>query len=371
VDASDCPAGGLNSGLTWPTACGLERASSEMIKWQNQFDEYIWLASKDYGIPPKVLKSLIELESQFWPGNSRFYLDEIGLGQINQLGVDVLLRRDPFLYQETCSKVLSDCSEPYVRLGPEEQALIRGAVVKSVDASCPTCAYGVDLDKAKNSIALIANLLRANCQQVDTILGADISDATYDDLWRFTLGTYHSGVSCFQTAVTETRDNNKPITWENLKNELKCGRGPDYVNGLMDNLFVFDQYLDQGLDVGSVTVVPTIVPTQTPIPTPTVYVSSSIVKVRVYIDRNGNGTPEQNEWLDGVSVQLRTTSNELLETRTANGFAMFDMRGYAPGLGIDVSLPGLYRSENFILPEQGEVVITFRFDQPVLPTILP
>ena len=371
VDASDCPVGGLNSGLTWPTACGLERASSEMIKWQNQFDEYIWLASKDYGIPPKVLKSLIELESQFWPGNSRFYLDEIGLGQINQLGVDVLLRRDPFLYQEICSQVLSDCSEPYVRLKTEDQALIRGAVVKSVDASCPTCAYGVDLDKAKNSIALVANLLRANCQQVDTILGADISDASYDDLWRFTFGTYHSGVSCFQTAVTETRDNGKPITWENLQNELKCGRGPDYVDGLMDNLFVFDQYLDQGLNVDAIRVLPTIIPTQTPIPTPTVYVSSSIVKVRVYIDRNGNLTPEQNEWLDGVSIQLRTTSNQLLETRTASGVAMFDMHGYAPGLGIDVSLPGLYRSENFILPEQGEVMITFRFDQPALPTILP
>ena len=143
------------------------------------------------------------------------------------------------------------------------------------------------------------------------------------------------------------------------------------MNGLMDNLFVFDRYLDQGLNVEDITVVPTIVPTQTPIPTPTVYVSSSIVKVRVYIDRNGNGIPEQNEWLDGVSVQLRTTNNELLETRTANGFAMFDMHGYDPGLGIDVSLPGLYRSENFILPEQGEVVITFRFDQPALPTILP
>jgi hypothetical protein len=47
------------------------------------------------------------------------------------------------------------------------------------------------------------------------------------------------------------------------------------------------------------------------------------------------------------------------------------MTGYPPGIGIDVSLPGLYRSEDFTLPQQGEVVITFKFDQPTLPTIIP
>jgi hypothetical protein len=104
VETNDCPAGGLSLSLDWPTACGLERASTAMIAWQNQFDEHIWLASRDQGIPPKVLKTLIEIESQFWPGNSRFYIDEIGLGQINQLGLDVLLRQDPYLISKGLSK---------------------------------------------------------------------------------------------------------------------------------------------------------------------------------------------------------------------------------------------------------------------------
>jgi hypothetical protein len=47
------------------------------------------------------------------------------------------------------------------------------------------------------------------------------------------------------------------------------------------------------------------------------------------------------------------------------------MSGYQPGIGINVSLPGLFRSENLVLPAQGDVTITFKFDQPVLPTILP
>jgi hypothetical protein len=164
VDTSSCEYGGLSIGLDWPTGCGLETASSTMIEWQNQFDDYIWLASKNQGIPPKVLKTLFEVESQFWPGNSRFYLDEFGLGQINQLGVDVLLRNDPSIYQRVCPTVLADCAIPYVSLEPSQQALIRGAVVQSVDATCPTCEYGLDLDKAKDSVS-IASLLRLTARR--------------------------------------------------------------------------------------------------------------------------------------------------------------------------------------------------------------
>ena len=395
VDASDCPAGGLSVGLDWPTACGLEKATSAMIEWQNQYDDYIWLSSRDYGIPPKILKSLIEYESQFWPGNSRFYLDEFGLGQINQLGVDVLLRRDPVLYQKICSGVLTNCSVPYVSLDPSQQALIRGALVSSVDATCPSCEYGLDLDKAKNSISLIANLFQANCQQVKNILSvpykpdedADAATATavvatvaaggtrpgadYEDYWRFTFLAYHSGISCFQSSVKETRDAGLPVTWENLQENLTCKGGQDYVNGVFDNLVSFDSYLYQPGDSVEVIVAPTIVPTRTPIPTPTVFISTALVRVRVYIDRNANGTPEPDEWIDGMSVLLTTSARDELNLRTQNGIAVFDMNGYRPGLGITVSLPGLYRSESFTLPQQGEVEITFKFDQPALPTIIP
>ncbi len=112
-----------NIGLDWPTTCGLEKASSAMIEWQDWFDEYIWFSGKYHGIPPKILKTLIEAELEFWPGNSRFYVDEIGLGQINQLGVDVLLRRDPSLYKDMCPTVLSDCALPYLSLDASQQAL--------------------------------------------------------------------------------------------------------------------------------------------------------------------------------------------------------------------------------------------------------
>ena len=395
VDASDCPAGGLSVGLDWPTACGLERATSKMIEWQNQYDDYIWLVSRDNGIPPKIMKTLLEVESQFWPGNQRFYVDEYGLGQVNQLGIDVLLRRDPVLYLKFCSLVLSNCTTPYVSLEPTQQAMIRGAVVSSMDAICQDCANGLDLNEAKESVLLIGKLLEANCEQVQAILnqaippdpdadaatataavatvaaGGSTGGTTYEDLWRFTLSSYHNGSSCLQDAIQTVRKAKLAVTWENVSEELRCRGGADYVDGFMNTLFSFDLYLFEPSDADILITQATIVSTRTPVPTPTVFISSAQVRVQVFMDRNGNNTPEEGEWIDSMTVLLTTSTNQQITKRTQNGIAIFDMSGYTPGIGITVSLPGLYRSESFALPEQGEVTVTFMFEQPPLPTVLP
>lgn len=395
VDASDCPAGGLSLGLDWPTGCGLERANSKMIEWQNQYDDYIWLVSRDDGIPPKILKTLLEIESQFWPGNQRFYMDEIGLGQVNQLGMDVLLRRDPALYLQYCSAVLSDCTRPYLSLEPAQQAMIRGAVVSTMNATCSTCPNGIDLSKAKESVLLIGKLLEANCQQVEAILnqvirpdpdadaatataavstivaGGSTGNTTYEDLWRFTLSSYHNGSSCLQDAIQTVRKAKLPVTWENVSEQLTCRGGADYVDGFMNNLASFDLNLYEPSDADILITQATFVSTRTPVPTPTVFISSAQVRVQVFMDRNANNTPDDGEWIDAMTVLLTTAANEQITQRTQNGIAVFDMSGFTPGIGITVSLPGLYRSESFELPEQGEVTVTFMFEQPPLPTVLP
>jgi hypothetical protein len=395
VDAHDCPAGGLNLSLNWPTACGLEKASSKMIEWQNQFDDHIWLASKNQGVPPKILKTLFEIESQFWPGNARFYLDEFGLGQLNQLGVDVLLRRDPTLFQQACQGVLSDCATSYLSLNPQQQAMIRGAVVKLVDASCADCQYGFDLNRAKESVALFARLLVANCQQVDTIINsvivpdtdADAATATaavatiaaggntdstsYDDLWRFTFLSYHSGLNCFREALVATKKAKQPVNWENIAKRLKCKGAENYVDGFMNNLASFDFYLLDTTQANVTLVAPTIIPTRTAIPTPTVYISNATVKVQVYIDRNGNNSPDEGEWVNAMTVLVETSTNQQITKRTENGIAIFDMSGFTPGISVNVSLPGLYRNQRFDLPQTGEVTVTFKFEQPPLPTTIP
>jgi hypothetical protein len=102
-----------------------------------------------------------------------------------------------------------------------------------------------------------------------------------------------------------------------------------------------------------------------------VYISSARIVVRVYVDRNANGTPDEGEWIDAMTVRVTVSNTEEITQRTQNGVAIFDMAGYPPNSGIDVSLPGLYRNQTFLLPEEGDVEVVFKFDQPVLPTSLP
>jgi hypothetical protein len=238
-------------------------------------------------------------------------------------------------------------------------------------------------------------VFKANCQQVDHILslavvpdpdadeatataaaatlaaGGDTDTTSYEDFWRFTFLSYHSGQNCLYEAIRDTRRDDLPITWANVEERIECRGGADYVNAFMNNLQAFDFYrLDTG-ESSAVIGAPTFVPTRTAIPTPTVFVSNATVRVQVFMDRNGNAAPDQGEWIDAMTVLLETSTNQQITQRTQNGIAIFDMSGFTPGIGINVSLPGLYRNERFQLPQEGEVVVTFMFEQPPLPTSIP
>jgi hypothetical protein len=371
VDAGDCAGGGVDSTSDYATTCGVERAKAEMVRWQNRYDFTIWSTSLDVGIPPRILKSLIEYESQYWPSNQRFYLDEIGLGQINQLGVDVLLRENPDFYRRICPTVVSDCSLPYTSLEPAAQALVRGAVMNSIDAVCPSCEYGLNLEKASQSIPLIAQLLRANCQMVDYLGLSEKPLVEYDDMWKFTLAAYHSGYSCVRDAVLETRKNKEPEDWESVSQNIACKGTKRYVDGFWGTLLSFDSYLLDAGSVGFVQVAPTFIPTPTPIRLPTEIPSNAKVWVRVYMDVNGNGLPEANEALDGITVELLMRNGIMLSGTTLNGEVTFDMTGYPPNMDAIVSLPGLYREQGFSLPKDGVVQVDFVFTPPDLPKEIP
>jgi hypothetical protein len=375
VDVQGCPAGGLSLGLDWPTGCGLERARNAMIEWQNQYDEYIWLASKDIGIPPKILKSLLEVESQFWPGNGRFFVDEVGLGQVNQLGVDVLLRRDPGLYQQVCSTVLDDCQMPYSLMSSQNQALIRGAFVSSQNSLCPTCQHGLDLNAAKQSISFVAQVLHANCETVKIIADANRSSDYFDDLedpysdfWKFTLLSYHSGISCFESAVKAT-PKNVPMDWENLSENINCKGGKSYVDGVWGNLLSFDtyRYTPSGQEITLVTPVFAATPT----PFPTAVLSTAQVVVQAFLDKNQDGIFEESEGLNNITVLLQSVDGTEVTGRTVNGQAVLNLADFPIGSEVTVSLPEYFRTETITVPAQGLVPVTFIFLQPTLPTAIP
>src|SRR5258706_16154741 len=107
-------------------------------------------------------------------------------------------------------------------------------------------------------------------------------------MWRFTLASYHSGVSCFQQAVLATKKERLPVTWENVSNNMSCKGGEGYVKGFMENLFAVDHNLYEPGNLLAVIAAPTFVPTPTPVRTPPVFVSDAKIIVAVYMARNGN-----------------------------------------------------------------------------------
>jgi hypothetical protein len=371
VNTKDCPAGGLSQDMDWPNACGLQRANDQMIVWQNQFDDAIWTAANDQGIPPKIIKTLIEVESQFWPGNERYYVDEFGLGQVNQLGVDVLLRNDYNLYQRVCPTVVSNCLRPYISLSAPEQALVRGAVMASMNANCTTCAYGIDLTKASQSIRFVAQMLRANCEQAKAVVQSRSALPDYESYWKFTLLSYHSGVSCLAQAIKNTKLAGDPVDWDHVGPQISCPGGRKYVDNFWANLGLFDSYRYSSGSSPIVQHAPVFSPTNTPLPSPTPVISSAQVVVTVYVDSNGDGTPEPGEGLDGIPVQLVFPDGKILAATTRAGQASFDLSGTVTGTQITATLPNLYRNYRFYLPQSGTVPIVFTFAQPTLPGKLP
>lgn len=360
VDTSSCPNGGwLGSG---PNDCALELIRPQMEAWQNQFDLSIWNSGRDKGIPPIVLKSLIEVESQFWPITQRLFLDEIGLAQINQLGIDVLLRTDAEFYQKTCSTALMKCDIPYSHQTGINQQILRGSIAASLDASCPTCVNGISLDKASNSIPLISKVLYGNCTQTNNLLNAYGLKANYEDAWKITMVSYHSGVGCLQgafDAFDEKYPDRKEITWENVSNGLACPGAVPYVDKIFTSLVTFDQFRKTEYDLK-------LYQTSDDIKSETAsFTSTAKVTVRIFIDKNNDGQQQPDEAVNDIKVDMLLSNGEIISKYSENGQVTFDLTGKTTGLTAKFTLPGLYRSATIIIPASGDVPVTFVFIAPV------
>ena len=225
VDASSCPSGGLLSN-GYADNCGMEVAMPEVIVWQNQFDDQIMLAANEVKVPAQLLKNVFAQESQFWPGVFK-EPQEFGLGQITDNGADALLLWNPSFYNQFCPLVLTaeECSVGYLKLAPENQAILRGALATSADADCATCEFGIDLTSTDTSINLVAHTMLANCEQVAQIvynatgkIAGTIS--TYEELWKFTIANYHVGPGCLSYAMYTNFAAKTPMDWEHVSAHL-------------------------------------------------------------------------------------------------------------------------------------------------------
>ncbi len=239
ADVSRCPDGGFlpNGQLS---QCGLREARPAVTAWQNRFDAIIFEVALETGVPAQLLKNLFSRESQFWPGvyTAR---PEVGLGQMTENGADTALLWNPSFYEQFCPLVLSldTCAGGYAHLEEEEQEMLRGALVRDVDAFCPDCPLRIDLQQADFSVPIFAETLLANCEQTGMIVYNTYRQppgrvASYEDLWRFTLVNYNAGPGCLILAIQSTESLGEPLDWEHVSAHLTpvCRGAIDYVEDI-------------------------------------------------------------------------------------------------------------------------------------------
>lgn len=239
VDATTCLDGGLQA-VNVASACGVEAARPYLIEWQNRFDGEILQVSNETGVPARLLKNVFARESQIWPGIFTTY-KEAGLGQLTELGADTVLLWNPEFFDQFCPLVLNQayCDLKWGNLEAPEQALLRGALVSKVNASCPDCPTGIDISQAHTSVLVFAEGLLANCEQTGQILrnltGLEPGLASsYEDLWRFTLVNYNAGPGCLSKAIRAAQLVGEPLTWVNVIRHLEpaCQAAVGYVEDI-------------------------------------------------------------------------------------------------------------------------------------------
>ncbi|MBP1701474.1 MAG: hypothetical protein H6Q38_581 [Chloroflexi bacterium] len=241
VNITGCPSGGLQPN-GYANTCGLERARPVVEGWQNQFDQRMIEVSRETGVPAQLMKNLFAQESQFWPGMFRVPY-EFGLGQITAKGADSIFLWNPTFYSKYCPMVLGEdtCSKSYLRLNENERALLRGSLAIQANADCVGCPSGVNLNEANFSISLFANTLKANCAQVNQM----VLDATgkpagvvsnYEDLWRFTIASYHAGPGCVAFAMHMAWQNTSLLNWDTVSVHFTepCKGVVPYVNTISE-----------------------------------------------------------------------------------------------------------------------------------------
>lgn len=379
VDASSCPNGGLFADGA-PNACGLEIAQDAMFFWQNRFDPVIWASGKEAGIPPILIKSLIRQETQFWPENARYLYEEYGFTQINELGADVALRWNEDLKNQVCSGLLYNCDESFANMNAFEQAMLRGGLIQSINAFCPSCENMVDLDIAEQSIAITGQVIKSSCSQTNYIVDDLELKASVADMWKFTILTYHGGYYCLRNSLEIVKEKGQEPTWANVSANLVCPNTRDYVDSLSENLISFQLNYAPQPTLGPDQLQPTgqsdlvqFPPTATPIftPTPKTYLASGNIHVYLYIDTNNNYVMDETELIDKANILVQFANGTTQTVPVQNGEAIIEYENQFKDSDVTITVVEIYQSTQVKIPESGELYTILRIPPPDLPGVLP
>jgi hypothetical protein len=369
VDTSSCPGNGL-VGVGIPNACGLENSKPMTISWQNRFNDNIWEASRETMIPAWLIKSVIEVESQFWPANIKYQFVEYGLGQVNLMGAETALHWNPDLQAMVCQDLVYNCNRNFIALDPQTKLVLQGGLLRMLNAECTNCQFGIDLDLAGQSINPLARILRSECTQTAYILSNQKKATTYDDLWRFSIVGYHSGYECLQNAVKNLTDRDEPLDWSHVAPYLEtdCPGSVAYVDDVFNLIYANSQPsrpkpLFQGPHS-------TAILQGKPPNNPHPLINGSL-DVIVYMDYNNDKKPGDNEKLDNLPVDITFSDQTTRKAYTVSGEVKINYSGQPIGSTVTVALPLVYQEMSFVIPADGNTTLVFRLTAPNLPSGLP
>ncbi len=156
-------------------------------------------------------------------------------------GADATLLWNQTFFEQFCPSSLDAeiCRQGYALLSSSQKERLRSSLVSSVDAHCPDCPMGIDLDRADASVGVFAETLLANCAQTDMVVDLNVGNnsgipLTFEDFWRLTLVNYNAGPGCLGLALDETAVRAEPLDWEHISSHLTpaCQGALEYVTDI-------------------------------------------------------------------------------------------------------------------------------------------
>ena len=132
--------------------------SETITEWQNLFNQDIYNAAISSGVPAHLLKTLIGVESQFWPLWTPSE-NEISMGQITDAGIDVLMRYDEAAFNTICNQAVAGCDRGYHIMSVAKQAMVRDTLRATL--ICHACSVDQAIEQERYNIGIYARVLRA------------------------------------------------------------------------------------------------------------------------------------------------------------------------------------------------------------------
>ena len=207
----NCPNNGISrENGQYATNCGVHSVFERAFEIQNAYNDEITDASQLTGVPNRIIKQIIAVESQFYP-NAFGIAGERGLYQFTRDGADTLLRWNGPFYVELCLEYWGYCNQVgYDNLDQWQQDVLINHVLFD-----------------HNNIYYLASAIKANAYQVARIVN-DFANTetpgdifTIDDLWKLTILNYHAGPTVTSAVLVNTKQSEMKLSWGSFANVLR------------------------------------------------------------------------------------------------------------------------------------------------------